>query len=129
VAAIVAPAGQPIGAQTPEEIALSVLADRGGGAARRRPAAAGAVGAAPAMAKSRLPKWQLGRRHGAAHAPAPLLRRPPIAALVAVARQTVEAAPAPATAAGADTAAAPGNVRGDSARHRLTAILLRRRAG
>jgi xanthine dehydrogenase accessory factor len=47
VAAIVAPAGQPIGAQTPEEIALSVLAAV---VAARRGQAAPANAAAPAAA-------------------------------------------------------------------------------
>jgi xanthine dehydrogenase accessory factor len=58
VAAIVAPAGQPIGAQTPEEIALSVLAAvvaaRRGQAdapAEEAPAAATAMAATPAIRK------------------------------------------------------------------------------
>jgi xanthine dehydrogenase accessory factor len=52
VAAIVAPAGQPIGAQTPEEIALSVLAAV---VAARRAAPAAAVGSQDVVGEERPP--------------------------------------------------------------------------
>jgi xanthine dehydrogenase accessory factor len=58
VAAIVAPAGQPIGAQTPEEIALSVLAAvvaaRRGQGAQVAQAAAGLVATGPVSAPAQL---------------------------------------------------------------------------
>jgi len=56
VAAIVAPAGQPIGAQTPEEIALSVLAAV---VAARRGQGAPATAAAPAMGLDAAPAQKL----------------------------------------------------------------------
>jgi xanthine dehydrogenase accessory factor len=104
VGAIVAPAGQAIGAQTPEEIALSVLAAvvaaRRGGAA----AAAGAVGAgAPASASASAPAAASSSSPASASATPVVVSSPaPSAATSAAAR--VAAAPSAAAAAAAPRA-------------------------
>jgi xanthine dehydrogenase accessory factor len=100
VAAVVAPAGQPIGAQTPEEIALSVLAAvvaarRGGGTAVAGGAMAGeaATPAAAALA-SPAPVVSSSVRPAATSADAPVAALP--AASAATAAPRARPAPLPA---------------------------------
>jgi len=100
VAAIVAPAGQPIGAQTPEEIALSVLAAVV--AARRGQGAAVADAAAEAIAPTSTPRVEQAsaaaqppaeRAAAAAHGQAPARAQDLAAAQASSASEAVEAAP------------------------------------
>jgi len=100
VAAIVAPAGQPIGAQTPEEIALSVLAAvvaarRGQGAAVTGSAAEAAAGTStPRLEQATSPAQHPAERAEAAAHGQTLARTPDMAAAQSSsASQTVEAAP------------------------------------
>jgi xanthine dehydrogenase accessory factor len=90
VAAIVAPAGQPIGAMTPEEIALSVLAAvvaaRRGGASGAAGAAAAQVSATPVVGASVMPAaTSAAAASVAASTAAPGARPAPLPALPAIA--------------------------------------------
>jgi xanthine dehydrogenase accessory factor len=89
VAAIVAPAGEPIGAQTPEEIALAVLATVIAARRGRRARAAAPVTSAPAEKpapkfKLDLPPMEAGSCCGGAGAK-PAATREPVPAATAVA--------------------------------------------
>jgi xanthine dehydrogenase accessory factor len=128
VAAIVAPAGQPIGAQTPEEIALSVLAAVvaarrvgepavGGTAAfeaavQRAPASATPVATAPGAAATATPvAASAAPRAAMAARPLPLPELPPIIGSCcggpAAAVEPADAMPAPAAASVGTTPASP----------------------
>jgi len=95
VAAIVAPAGQPIGAQTPEEIALSVLAAV---VSARREATPGALSTPPAEAVPQAPDGERTVSRAAVAAVAP----------VQPAAGSCCGGAADAVALAADAAAAPG---------------------